>query len=63
MVERVNSRLDDTEKLMSWKKLVHITHAQLKKQKGMKTNKDNLRVMLDNLKCSDTHITESLRRH
>lgn len=62
MVERVNSRLDDTEKLMSWKKLVQITHAQLKKEKAMKTNKDNLRVMLDNFKCTDTHITESLRR-
>ena len=39
MVERINSRLNDTEKLVSWKKLAQITDAELKNEKGMKTSK------------------------
>lgn len=55
MVERINSRLNDTEKLV----IREITDAELKKEKGMKTSKNNSCWITSSV--TDIHITWSLR--
>ena len=55
-LEGINSRLNDTEEWISELKdrVVEITAAEQKKR--MKRNKDSLRDLWDNIKCTNIHI-------
>ena len=43
---------------MSWKIDLEITAAEQNKEKRMKRNKDSPRDLWNNIKCTNTHITE-----
>ena len=57
-LEGINSRLDDTEELISKldDRVMEITQAEQRKGKGILKNKDSLRDLWDNIKRNNIHI-------
>ena len=57
-LERINSRITETEEWISdlEDRMVEFTAAEQTKDKRMKRNEDSLRDLWDNIKCNNIHI-------
>ena len=62
-LEGINSRLDDTEELISKldDRVMEITQAEQRKGKGILKNKDSLRDLWDNIRSEERRVGKECR--